>query len=171
LNTVLVQWQQDLESLVDPATNRATPAALECDGQTLRLVRSDGESLRVVAWSLRNGTWMRWSSPPLTRINELQEQWFRSLQLLGNEAEQVRLIDKVDTWQITFRGQDGTRFNCQSTGDLAPAEAPPAAAPGATPGAPSPAAVQRAVVPRVVELSLTMGGQKLERNLFTAQRG
>ena len=157
LNTVLTQLRQDLESLVDPATARFTPAALEFDRRSLRLVRAEGQSLRIVAWSLHDGVWMRWMSPPVTRIGELQEQWFRSLQLLGNEPEQVKLLEGVDDVVVVCRGNDGTRFNCQSTGDVP------------VPGAPS--STQRTAVPRALEISITIGGQKIERLLLTALNG
>lgn len=157
LNTVLTQLRQDLESLVDPGTSLATPAAVEFDGRALRLVRSEGPALRIVAWTRIDNVWRRWQSPPVTRIGELQEQWFRSLQLQGNEPEQVRLLEGVEELQVYFRGPDGTRFNAQSTGNVAPV--------GAATGQ------QRLQVPRVVELNLTVGGLKLQRSLLTALRG
>jgi general secretion pathway protein J len=157
LNTVLTQLRQDLESLVDPATMRVTPAALEFDGRSLRLVRAEGQSLRIVAWTLHDGVWLRWMSPPVTRIGELQEQWFRSLQLLGNEPEQVKLLEGVDDVVVVCRAQTGNRYNCQSSGVVPVPGQPPSA--------------QRTEVPRALEVSITIGGQKLERLLLTAING
>lgn len=157
LNTVMTQLRQDLEALVDPATSRATPAAIEFDGRTLRLVRAEGDALRIVAWSVQDGTWRRWASAPATRFGDLQEQWMRSLQLLGNEPEQVKLLEGVDGWTITFRAADGTRYNAQSSGDVAVV--------GQGSGA------QRTQVPRAIEFSITLGEQKLERILLTAVQG
>lgn len=156
LNTVLAQWEQDLQAVFD--TNVVPPLAF--DGSTLRLVRraelggSEAGSVRgvrLVAWSRREGVWMRWASPAVTRASDLQDQWVRSQQLLGNEPEQLRLLEGVQDWQVFyFRG--GARTNAQSSGDVA---APPAAA--------GSAAILREVMPDGVELQLQLAEGRLRR--------
>lgn len=122
--TVLAQWEQDLSQLHD------TPAvpALAFDGATLRLVRRQSEGLQVVAWALREGRWMRWASPVVTRAAALQEQWITSQQLLGNEPNQLVLWEGLAAWQVYYYRINGWS-NAQSSGDIvAPAgsaSAPP----------------------------------------------
>lgn len=164
LNTVMTQLRQDLEALVDPV--RATPGVLEFDRRSLRLVRADGQSLRVVVWAVHEGVWMRWASPPVTRIGELQEQWFRSLQLLGNEPEQVRLLENVEDVTAVCRSSDGARHNCQSTGDVVGGNQAGGQGAGQPPQQP-----QRTAAPRALEITITVGGLKLERLILTAMQG
>lgn len=184
LNTILAQWQQDLDALHD--TGVVPPLAF--DGRTLRLTRTVNGGVELVAWSLYGQSWQRWTSPPFTRVNELQDAWLRSQQLMGNEPAQVRLLDRVDTWQLYyFRANAWT--NAQSTGDLEekpdggapPAPAAPAGSgvppgeggtpPPPAPGAPPPAAA-REQLPDAVRLVVTLSGQgTLTRDLaVTAQR-
>ncbi len=138
LATVLAQWQQDLQSVVD--TETVPPLAF--DGQTLRLTRRADTGVTVVAWSVRGGRWQRWAAPPLARSGELQETWVRSLQLQGSEPGHLTLSDKASTWQIYF-ARGGQWSNAQSTGDLAAApvasQAPPPAGPSSSAAAAPPA--------------------------------
>lgn len=119
LATILTQWEQDLDALDDTGV----VPALSFDGRTLRLTRGTPAGVQLVAWAVRDGVWQRWTATPVTRGGELQEQWLRSQQLLGNEATQVRLVDGVADWQIYFyRGNAWS--NAQSSADLANARAP-----------------------------------------------
>ncbi len=123
LNTVLAQWEQDLQSVFD------TPLApaLAFDGATLRLVRRHPEGLQIVAWSLRERRWLRWAGPIVTQPKALQASWLASQQLLGNEAAQLRMQEGVVRWQVYFyRGNAWS--NAQSSADVA-APAPAASAP------------------------------------------
>jgi general secretion pathway protein J len=139
--TVLAQWEQDLGQLHDAAL----VPALTFDGMTLRLVRRQADGLQVVAWALRDGRWMRWASPVVSRAAALQDTWMASYQLLGNEPEQLMLLDDIAAWQIYFyRGNAWT--NAQSSADLRLNAAAPAA------GAP------RAQLPTGVRVVLTMQG-------------
>ena len=63
LNTVLTQWEQDLQALHDTG---AAPA-IGFDGQTLLLTRRVDQGVQLVAWALRSGRWQRWTSPVLRR--------------------------------------------------------------------------------------------------------
>ncbi len=155
LNTILAQWQQDLGAVFDSAV----VPALTFDGQTLRLTRTADDGIVLVAWSLRGSSWQRWTSPPVTRVADLQEAWLRSQQLLGNEPGQVKLLDDVADWQVYFfRGN--TWSNAQSTGDLA--QPPAAAASGAAP---------REALPQGVRLVLGLPGGALTRDIALGPHG
>lgn len=122
VNTVLAQWEQDLQALHDTGV----VPALTFDGATLRLVRRTGDGLQVVAWSQREQRWLRWTGPAVTQVSALQESWLVSQQLLGNEAAQLRMLDGLSDWQVYFyRGNAWS--NAQSSADVAAAPATPAA--------------------------------------------
>lgn len=133
LATVLMQWEQDLQAVVD--TESVPPLAF--DGQTLRLTRRTDAGVAVVAWSLREGRWLRWTAPALVRSGDLQEAWMRCLMLQGSEPGHVELLQGAQEWQIYY-ARGGSWSNAQSTGDLAPATAA-AAATAAAPPTPTPA--------------------------------
>jgi general secretion pathway protein J len=121
LNTVVAQFEADLRALHDPSTvgGSAPVPALSCDGATLRLTRNAEGGVQLVAWQLRSPLLTRWASPVVQRAGELQDQWMRSQQLLGNEANQLRLLDGVTGMQLYFfRGNAWT--NCQSSAGTAP---------------------------------------------------
>lgn len=142
VGTVLAQWEQDLGQLHDTAL----VPAISFDGQTLRLVRRQADGLQLVAWALREGRWTRWASPVVSRAAGLQEAWLASQQLLGNEAEQLTLMDSVAAWQIYFfRGNAWS--NAQSSAGVTPS------APSAAASAPAP---QRTELPTGVRLVLTV---------------
>lgn len=148
LATVVAQWDADLDAVHDTA---AVPA-LRFDGATLRLVRDAPGGVRLVAWSLQGGQWRRWSGPVVTRAADLQDSWMRSQQLLGDEPDQVLLLEGVDEVQVYFYRGNGWS-NAQSSGDFVP---------GAAGGA------QREQLPTGVRLVLNMGGQPLTRDRVLA---
>lgn len=114
LQSTIAQWETDLEAVQDSGI----VPALQFDGASLRLTRRTDSGLQVVVWSLRGQAWTRWTSLPATRSLALQDAWMRSQQLLGNEAEQLRALTGVESWQVYFwRGNAWT--NAQSTGDRA----------------------------------------------------
>lgn len=150
LNTVIAQWDQDLQSLYDSAV----VPALAFDGATVRLARTAPGGVQMVAWSLRQSTWRRWTGPVVSSVAALQDSWLRSQQLLGDEPGQLRLLDGVTEVQLYFfRGNAWS--NAQSSGDVAPA-APAASAP------------QREVLPTGARLMLAFGEQRLLRDLMLA---
>ena len=131
LNTVVAQWEQDLASVQDTG---ASPG-LQFDGVSLRMTRSVAGGMQVVLWSLRPSSLIgtsatdlatnlapkgevlqRWAGPVVTSKNDLQEQWFRSLQFLGNEAGQLSTLAGLSTWQVYFY-QGNAWANAQSTGN------------------------------------------------------
>ena len=195
LATVLTQWEQDLQAVVDTG---ALASPLTFDGMTLRLTRRTDGGVMMVAWAVRNGVWQRWTGPLMTRVGDVQENWMRSQALQGNEPAQLTLATDASQWQVYFN-RGGQWTNAQSTGDLAAgsvatAPAPPAAAvagaesaapagpagvTGATsvaggagvppsvppPGAPGAPPVARELLPEAVRLQITLGGQVLTRDI------
>jgi general secretion pathway protein J len=138
LNTVLAQWEADLLALYD---TQSVPA-LAFDGATLRLTRTSEDGVQLVAWQLREQRWLRWSSPVVQRFGDLQEQWMRSQQLLGNEPNQLLLLEGVTAIQVYFYRRNGWS-NAQSSADVAPVD-------------PAASAVQRTELPTGVRLLLTL---------------
>ena len=165
MGTVLAQWEQDLAQVHDTLI----VPALAFDGATLRLVRRQPDGVQVVAWSLRDGRWQRWASAVTVRAPALQEAWLASQQLVGNEPNQLTLLEGVSAWQIYFyRGNAWS--NTQSSADVAPVAAAPAAS-----GASAPvAAPVRQLLPTGVRLVLTLQGAdpatapKLTRDILLA---
>jgi len=112
LNTVVMQWEQDLAALHE---SPAVPA-LQFDGRTLRLTRTSPGGVQVVAWAVHDGAWWRWTSPPTTRGEPLQQYWLASQQLQGGEPGQLRAVEGVTGWQLYFYRSNGWS-NAQSTGN------------------------------------------------------
>jgi general secretion pathway protein J len=113
--------------------------------------------------ALRDGSLQRWVSPATTRVAALQDSWLSSQQLQGGEPGQMKVLERVDGWQVYFyRGNAWT--NAQSSGDVV-AAAPPPPASGASGAAPAPAAVDRELLPGAVRLVLSIEGRKLTRDI------
>lgn len=195
LATVLVQWEQDLQAVVD--TESVPPLAF--DGQTLRLTRRSDNGVAIVAWSVRSGRWTRWTAPALARSGDLQEAWMRCLMLQGAEPGHLTLLEGASEWQLYY-ARGGNWANAQSTGNLvlSPVAPPPPASGGApvgagnapeamksapseagTPSAPPPAAsaaappaVQlRDTLPDGVRMVITLDGKTLTRDIALGPAG
>lgn len=99
----LLQWQLDLNAVQADAR---TPA-LQFDGNSLCVVRRSAlsqQQLQVVAWRVRDGQWSRWTSPPLSRVDELEQAW-RQAQSWGQgqwqSPSQLDLIS-AENWSIYY---------------------------------------------------------------------
>lgn len=134
LGTVMTQWEQDVQALVN--TGLVPPIAF--DGATMRMSRRTEGGVQIVAWSLRGGEWLRWAGAPVTKGDQLTDQWMRSQQLLGTEAAQLHALKGVAAWQAYFCHERSCWANAQSTGDTGSSNAPraPAGPPAATSPAP-----------------------------------
>ncbi len=152
LNTLLMQWEQDLTAL---HASGVAPA-LQFDGRTLRLTRSAVDGVQIVAWAVHDGAWWRWASPPTTRAEALQESWLASQQLQGGEPGQLRALEGATGWQLYFYRGNGWS-NAQSTGDQAER------APGA-PGQPQGEVFEQ--LPDGVRLVIDLPGGTLTRDLI-----
>lgn len=161
VNTIVVQWEQDLAALRDVASS---VPALSFDGQTLRLVRQAEGGVALVAWSVRGGQWQRWVGPTVTRVADLRESFERSQQLLGNESSQLNLAQASEFNVFFYRGSAWT--NAQSTGDLVQAPSAPAS------GASGPVlATSREQLPSAVRLVITLDGGVLTRDVALGPSG
>ena len=172
LMTVLTQWEQDLQAAYDSG---ATPAALQFDGQSLRITRRVQGGVALVVWSVRSGLWQRWASPATVRSGDMIEVWLRSLQFQGNELGTLTVGEAASEWQLYFH-RGNAWSNAQSSGEtrVVPAVNPPVTPPGTpgTPGAvPVVAAVQREVLPNAVRLVITLNGHKLTRDVALGPQG
>jgi general secretion pathway protein J len=114
MQSVLAQWEIDLRSI----DNQAPVPNLSFDGAHLRLIRHQPEGIQVVVWSVQDGELLRWSAPPTTQANTLQEHWFRSQQLRGNEPGTLHALTGIAAWQLQyFYGISNAWSNAQSTGE------------------------------------------------------
>ncbi len=155
LAMIVEQFEADLQAVYDGPT----VPGIAFDGATLRIVRRSGQGVQVVAWSLQEGVWRRWASPPATRTSELRDAWLRSMQLASDDPAQLRLLDGVAGWQFHFfRG--GAWTNAQSSGDIA------AAAPAAAASAPAGvAAAPRIELPSGVRMMVDLPEGRLTREV------
>ena len=165
VNTIVVQWEQDLAALRDVSSS---VPALSFDGQTLRLVRQAEGGVALVAWAVRGGQWQRWVGPTVTRVGDLRESFERSQQLLGNEPSQLNLAPASEFNVFFFRGNAWT--NAQSTGDLVQAAPPLPPASGASAPAPAPVS-SREQLPSAVRLVITLDGGVLTRDVALGPSG
>jgi general secretion pathway protein J len=132
LNTILTQWEQDLNAIQD--TKSSVPA-LAFNGTSVTLTRRTTGGLQLVVWSLRGGVWQRWAGPASTTLRGLQENWKASQQFSGNEVGQLKTLTDVSEWQIYFF-RDNAWTNAQSsagTGETQTSSAPQAPAPASAP--------------------------------------
>ncbi|MDB5897847.1 MAG: gspJ, partial [Ramlibacter sp.] len=106
LQAGLGQWAADLDAIVEYA-----PApALQWNGRVLRLTRrsslSATDGARVVAWTRREGRWLRWESASFTSRGDLDLAWNQADLWSQNPSEAVRArevaITPLEDWQIYF---------------------------------------------------------------------
>jgi general secretion pathway protein J len=135
LQSVMTQWEADMAQVLD---TQVVPA-LEFDGGALRLTRKAQSGVIVVTWVSRDGRWLRWASPVVSRVGDLRTQWQRSYTLQGREVGTLTALPGLVQWQVyCFRG--GSLSNCQSSGNVA-------AGTGST---------ARVLLPEAIRLSLTL---------------
>ncbi len=131
LQTVLAQWQTDLDQMYQtPQTN-----AIDYDGRVVRITRRYGPTeLRVIGWAKRevNGTtrWLRWQSQALNNRSELLSAWNQAERWGQNpiaaDRKQEITAAAIDDWQI-FYYRNNSWTNAQSAaGNAAPVVPPPA---------------------------------------------
>lgn len=164
LSTVLAQWEQDLNQVQDTAV----APAMRYDGAALRLTRRSAEGVRFVVWQREGQQLWRWVSPPVTRVQDLQEAWMRGQQWSAIGADALLMLDGVSDWQVYYwQGRDNNWSNPQSTGEAA-APAAPASAGSAASGDSDTAvpSFERQALPRGVRLQLTLAGGQVTRDLL-----
>jgi general secretion pathway protein J len=164
LQTVLAQWQADLNAVQPVPSNNAntTDAGVQWDGRTLRLTRratawrADGADagLWVVAWTLRGNQWLRWQSAPVQTRAALQQAWANAERWGQNpsadDAAFETTLIPLDAWQLTYfrgnawtnplssagnnEGRSNTSFMTDANGTALTPQTPPASQ-GALPDA------------------------------------
>lgn len=159
LQTGLAQWKSDLDALVQ----LPQMTALEWNGRVLRMTRrgtaSPTDGVRVVAWTRRDGQWLRWQSPPLATRGDVDSAWLQADQWSQTPGDQERrsevAVAPLQEWQLFyFRGDAWTNpQSSDATSAPAAASNPFAAALAAAVGT---GAGRVGVVPDGVRLELTL---------------
>ncbi|MFT4196558.1 MAG: prepilin-type N-terminal cleavage/methylation domain-containing protein [Pseudoxanthomonas sp.] len=134
LNLALMQWDDDLDALQETGI----VPALSFDGRVLKLTRRDlvpqsqgnggqrnAAVIRVVAWTVRDGQWRRWASPPLVRADQLNNAWSLAQRIpaggqpAGTVGGELALLPVAD-WQITYYRSDTWTNPLSSDGSDSP---------------------------------------------------
>jgi len=117
LQAGLNQWATDLDNLTDTGLL----PAFDHNGRTTRLIRRSAQEsahqspgLQVVAWTVREGRWWRWTAPPQLTAATLQTAWDAAAQWgqRASDADLPRQLSVVPTggWQV-YVYRDGTWTN------------------------------------------------------------
>jgi general secretion pathway protein J len=112
LNSGMSQWEYDLSQMVD--TQVVQP--MEFSGNTLRMTRRSPAGIVLVVWTLQDGRWQRWASPPVVHIADLQDEWLRTQQWSGISDGATAILDNVSAFQV-YCYRNGWS-NCQSSGNV-----------------------------------------------------
>lgn len=126
LQAALAQWAADLDALAQqPQVN-----ALEWDGRALRITRRGmaglSSRLYVVAWTQRDGQWLRWQSAPLATRGEVLAAWDQAAQWARRPGDAERrnelAIAPLREWQLFYFRNDSWSHPLSS--DAGSAQAP-----------------------------------------------
>jgi general secretion pathway protein J len=150
LQTVLVQWEQDLRSLQEGSISISP---LSFDGAALRIVRQQREGLQLVAWTLSEGRLYRWESAAATTLAELNQAYARAQQSLGQEGNRVVTLDGLEGWQLYFYRGNGWS-NAQSSDDLTTTSTSSTSSTSSTTGITTTTATTSRVLPTGVRMIL-----------------
>jgi general secretion pathway protein J len=161
LNSGMSQFEYDISQMID--TQVVYP--IDFHGNTLRLTRRSPAGVVLVVWTLQDGRWQRWASPPIVRIVDLQDTWMRTQQWTGISDGAVAVLEDVSDFQV-YCYRNGWS-NCQSSGNLVNGDdegnvpGPPPSAPSA-PSAPANNKPQTAA-PTGIQVVLKMADGQLIR--------
>lgn len=113
LQTGLAQWSADLDAVIQlPQIN-----ALDWNGRVMRMTRRGSASVidgvHVVAWTRREGQWLRWESPSLVTRGEVELALQQADLWAGNPSDEQRrrevAVTPLENWQVFyFRGDSWT---------------------------------------------------------------
>ena len=74
--------------------------------ETVRALLAEPSFARVVAWTRREGQWLRWQSPPLATRGEVESAWLQADQWSRNPGDAERrsevAITPLEEWQIFY---------------------------------------------------------------------
>lgn len=131
LQTALGQWGADLDAIVE----YAPLSALDWNGRVLRLTRRSAldpaAGAHVVAWTRREGRWLRWQSPPVATRGDLEAAWQQADFWSQNAGQEMRRqevdITPLEDWQIFFFRNDSWTNPMSSDAAAAAPPLPPGA--------------------------------------------
>jgi general secretion pathway protein J len=137
LQVGLAQWRTDLDAMLSLA---GTPA-MDWDGRVLRVSRrhplSEPASLQVVAWTLRDGQWLRWQSPAISQRADWAAAWSRAQTWAQTPTAEDRTqevaVRALSQWQIFFHRGGAWSNPLSSEGTASNAAAGSAPLPGSPP--------------------------------------
>jgi general secretion pathway protein J len=109
----LTQWHADLDAmLVLPGV--VNDNSMQWDGRVMRLLRrsatplSNGQDagMKVVAWTVRDGHWLRWQSADLTQRADIDQAWQQAAQWGQNPSsealrQQAQLMP-LGSWRVFY---------------------------------------------------------------------
>lgn len=168
LQAGLGQWAADLDALAETGD----VPALDFDGRTLRLTRRDPQEsdtrspgLRVVAWALHDGRWVRWQAEGLQTRAALAQAWDQAerwgQQPVSTDRPLQVDIAPAERWQV-FYYRDNAWTNPLSSGE----SIVPSGTPDTPVGTESAPASNGVALPDGVRLVLTLPrGQALSGEL------
>lgn len=113
LQTALAQWNADLDTVIQ--LPQITP--LDWNGRVMRITRrgtaSVVDGVRVVAWTRRDGQWLRWESPSLVTRGDVEAALQQADLWSANPSDDQRrrevTVTPLADWQIFyFRGDAWT---------------------------------------------------------------
>ena len=134
--TSIAQWRADLDAL-HPMPGVLNDSAIDWDGRVLRVLRRHGtpqargqdSGMQVTAWTVREGHWWRWQSPPLFNHASLNQAWSLA-QLWGqnpsdaSRRQEARLM-AAQSWQLFYFRDNAWTNPMSSTGsNPAPLKSP-----------------------------------------------
>jgi general secretion pathway protein J len=110
LQTGLSQWAADLDALVQ----LPQITALDWNGRVLRMTRrgtaSPMEGVRIVAWTRRDGQWLRWQSAPVVTRGDVDVAWEQADRWSQNPGDDERRLEvavsPLEEWQIFYFRND-----------------------------------------------------------------
>lgn len=123
LQAGLGQWGADLDNLIETGV----VPALDFDGRSLRLTRRDphdsdthSAGVRVVAWALHAGRWMRWQATDLQTRPDLLQAWSEAQrwgqQPLNTDAPRQVAVADAQGWQLFYYRNDSWSNPLSSSG-------------------------------------------------------
>jgi general secretion pathway protein J len=109
----LTQWRADLDAmLVLPGV--VNDNSMQWDGRVMRLLRRSATPLpngqdagmKVVAWTVRDGHWLRWQSADLTQRADINQAWQQASQWGQNPSsealrQQAQLMP-LGSWRVFY---------------------------------------------------------------------
>ncbi len=111
----VAQWRLDWQALWVDDTG-LTVTATQWDGNHLILLRRAplrtdtlDDGLMVVAWTVRDGQWWRWASPPFHTQGAGQAAWQSAVQWTQQNqfAAQALALLPAQSWQVAYRQGEG----------------------------------------------------------------